>query len=276
MAKLSDTSPEAQRVLIESYRRMPATRKWKLLGDAYRFARVLHAAGLRARSPGVTDEEVCRDWALRTLGKGPWLERMRFDMHNQPIEHQQVIREVIAALRQEGIDNAVGGSLASSLHGVIRYTQDADLSAEPFPGKEAAFVARFPAPDYYIDLVSVQDAVRRRSSFNIIHLPTSFKVDVFIRKDRAFEQALWQRRMTTTQLDPGGRPVEVVSPEDIILLKLEWYRLGGEVSDQQWNDLLGVMRTRAGQLDAAYLDQWSAGLGVADLLARARQEAGVP
>jgi hypothetical protein len=276
MAKLSDTSPDAQRILIESYRRMPAARKWKLLGDAYRFARVLHAAGVRARTPGVTDEEVRLDWALRALGKGPWLERMRFDMHKQPIEHQQVIREVIAALRVEGIAYAVGGSLASSLHGVIRYTQDADLSAEPFPGKEAGFVAHFTAPDYYVDLVSVQDAVRRRSSFNIIHLPTSFKVDVFIRKDRAFEQALWQRRITTTQLDPAGQPVEVLSAEDIILLKLEWYRLGGEVSDQQWNDLLGVLRTQAGQLDVAYLLQWSTTLGVADLLARARQEAVVP
>jgi hypothetical protein len=260
------------RVLIDCYRRMPAGRKWKLLGDSYRFARVLHAAGVRARNPNATEEVIQRDWALTTLGKGPWQERLRCDMQPQPIEHQQVIREVIEALKQEGIGYAVGGSLASSVHGVPRYTQDADLTTEPFPGKEESFVARFDSKDYYVDLVSVQDAVRHRSSFNLIHLGTSFKVDVFIRKDRPFERALWQRRITTTELDPGGQPIEVVSPEDVILLKLEWYRLGGGVSDRQWHDVLGVLRTQVGRLDEMYLNRWAADLLVDDLLARARRE----
>jgi hypothetical protein len=67
--------------------------------------------------------------------------------------------------------------------------------------------------------------------------------------------------------------VEVVSPEDVILLKLEWFRLGGEMSDRQWGDILGVLRVQAGQLDADYLDHWAAELGVLDLLGKARDEA---
>jgi hypothetical protein len=198
---------------------------------------------------------------------------MRFDMQPQPIEHQQVIREVIEAFRREGIAYAVGGSLASSFHGIPRYTQVADLTAEPFPGKEQSFVAPF-GTGYCIDLGSVEEAVRNRSSFNVIHLETGFKVDVFIRKDRPFERSLWQRRVTTTDLDPGGQAMQIISPEDTVLLKLEWYRLGGEGSGRQWTDLLAVLRTQAGRLDEAYLDQWAAELGVGDLLSRARTEAG--
>jgi hypothetical protein len=67
----------------------------------------------------------------------------------------------------------------------------------------------------------------------------------------------------------------LVSPEDIILLKLEWYRLGGGTSERQWQDILGVLQVQAGRLDQAYLDHWSADLGIADLLQRARQESAV-
>jgi len=67
--------------------------------------------------------------------------------------------------------------------------------------------------------------------------------------------------------------VYIVSPEDIILAKLEWYRLGGEVSDRQWRDVLGVLKTRAGELDLDYLRKWAGELKVNDLLERALDEA---
>jgi hypothetical protein len=63
-----------------------------------------------------------------------------------------------------------------------------------------------------------------------------------------------------------------VSPEDIILLKLEWFRIGGEMSERQWNDVLGVFEIQGSRLDQTYLDHWAPVIGVADLLARARQE----
>jgi hypothetical protein len=275
MKGLSDTSPEAERVLIECYRRMSPARKWHLLGDAYRYARVLHEAGLRQRTPGASEEDVRRDWMARTLGPGPWLERWEPRMLSQPLEHQLVIEEVYDIFRQVGIACAIGGSLASSVHGKTRYTEDADMTAEPFPGREAAFAAKFGA-DYYVSLPAIRDAVRNRSTFNLIHMPTGFKVDVFIRKDRAFDHSLLRRRVPTPNLGSKGRPYDVVSPEDIILLKLEWYRLGGEISDRQWEDLIGVMKVQAGRLDGGYLDQWAADLGVTDLLQRARQESAIP
>src|SRR5262245_44950730 len=98
MTRLSDTSPEALAVLVECYRRMPPARKWRVLGDAYRFARALHAAGFRERSPAATDEQVRRDWILLHLGNGPWLTGANGAvMPPQPIEHEQVIVNVLTA-----------------------------------------------------------------------------------------------------------------------------------------------------------------------------------
>jgi hypothetical protein len=132
-------------------------------------------------------------------------------------------------------------------------------------------VARF-GPDYYISLAAVQQAVRQRSSFNIIHTPSGFKVDVFVCKDRPFEQSVMMRRRVAPVADRPGETIVLVTAEDIILLKLEWHRIGGGISDRQWSDILGVLKVQAGKLDESYLGYWAAELKVSDLLAQARQE----
>lgn len=181
------------------------------------------------------------------------------------------VREVVGVLDRMGIRYALGGSLASSLHGFDRYTRDADIMADPFPGKEAEFLASF-GPDYYLSLSAIQEAHRRRSAFNIINTRTGFKVDVFIRPDDPFERSALERRIPLRLPDGPDQPLFVQSAEDVILFKLRWYRLGGESSEQQWKDIRGVLQVQAGRLDEAYLDRWAAHLNVADLLARARRE----
>lgn len=184
------------------------------------------------------------------------------------LENLQVLQEVIGALTKLEVPYALGGSWASSFHGSPRFTHDADLIVEPFPGRESGLCACF-GPDYYVSLAAVEEAVRRRTSFNILHLISGFKVDLFVRKDRPFELSVMQRRQSRPLTEAF---VEFVSPEDVILLKLEWYRLGNEASERQWTDVLGVLQTQAGGLDQAYLDHWAAELKVDDLLARARRE----
>ena len=181
---------------------------------------------------------------------------------------------MIAALSRLGIPYALGGSWASCLFGQMRLTLDADLSLEPFPGQESALCACF-GEDYYVSPDAVREAVRRRSSFNIIHLPSGFKVDCFVRKDRPFEQSVMARRRSYALPGQLGPPLQCVTPEDVVLLKLEWFRLGNEASERQWRDVLGVLQVQAGRLDDAYLDRWAADLGVADLLRRARQESAI-
>jgi hypothetical protein len=190
--------------------------------------------------------------------------------HNK--ENVEVIQAITAVLARLEVPYAVGGSWASSLLGKPRFTRDVDITVEPFPGKETVFCDSF-GEDYYVSLPMIQDAIRRRSSFNIIHWPSGFKVDLFIRKDRHFEASVLARRHVYPL--PDGQTFTLVSPEDIILLKLEWYRLGGGASERQWSDILGVFQVQAEKLDQAYLDHWAADLGVGDLLQRARQESGV-
>lgn len=187
-------------------------------------------------------------------------------------ENVAVVQEVASALDRLAIPYAVGGSWASSLLGKPRLTHDVDMTVEPFPGKETAFCSSF-SDDYYVSLPMIQDALRRRSSFNIIHWPTSFKVDLFVRKDRPFDASVLARRRVHPLSE--GRSLTLVSPEDVILLKLEWYRLGGGTSERQLEDVRGVLQMQAGKLDQAYLDHWAADLGVSDLLQCARQESGV-
>jgi len=180
---------------------------------------------------------------------------------------------VAHALEQMGVPYAVGGSLASSLHGVIRSTLDVDIVADMRQEHVQPLVAAL-SKEFYIDDEMMRDALRRRSSFNLIHYETAFKVDIFIRKMRPFDQMQLERRKLSVIIADPEQSVYVLSPEDTLLAKLEWYRLGGEVSERQWRDVLGILKVRADELDLDYLRTWARELQVTDLLERALNEAG--
>jgi hypothetical protein len=190
-------------------------------------------------------------------------------MQNEPVE---VTLKVTDVFERFGVPYLIGGSLASTLHGRVRTTQDSDIVAEMGPEHILPFVAAL-QEEFYMDEEMIAEAVRRRNSFNIIHRESMFKVDIFIPHPRPFLQsqlARAQRQVFTFEKEFSAR---FASPEDTILSKLEWYRLGGEVSDRQWQDVLGVMKVRAGEIDLDYMRKWSIELKVADLLERALREA---
>lgn len=273
MAGLSDTSLEAERVLIEVYRNMPVAEKWLRLGEMYQDARALHAAGVRVRNPAASQRDILQAWLVNNIGFRD-ADPIGEPEMEQPNLNLRELRVVVTLLTDLGIPYALGGSMASSIYGVDRYTRDADITAEPFPGKEAQLVAGLGSP-YYVSIDAIRDAIRTRSTFNIINTSTGFKVDVFIRKNDPFEQSAMARRMAVDvpdTRDAAPQPIIVHSPEDIILFKLRWYRLGNETAEQQLRDVLGVLRARGALLDQTYLDRWAATLKVADLLARVRQE----
>lgn len=179
---------------------------------------------------------------------------------------------VIEALNDLEVRYVIAGSLASALHGVARATMDADLVADLKPQHVRPLVEKL-AGAFYVDEDAVRTAVASRRSFNAIHLATMFKVDVFIPKGRPFDLA--QLNHATAQLvatDPD-RLAYVASAEDTILAKLDWYRKGGEVSDRQWRDVLGIVMVQDDRLDWDYMQQQAGGLGVADLLERLRKTA---
>lgn len=170
-----------------------------------------------------------------------------------------------------GIRYAVGGSLASSLHGVMRSTLDVDIVADMRLEHIKPLVASL-SPEFYADNEMIRDAIERHSSFNLIHYETSFKVDVFIPKPRPFDQMQLERRTSAAITTDPERSLYVTTPEDVILSKLEWYRMGGEVSDRQWQDILGVLKTKTSGIDLDYLRHWAKQLKVNDLLERVLSE----
>jgi hypothetical protein len=274
MAGLNDTHPEAEQVLREAFRRMPFTAKLRQMNALYRTARLLHAVGVRSRNPSATEELIQEEWRNTAAGVGPPGPGDQFRRRGMvpSKENVEVVQEVAAVLTRLGVPYAVGGSWASSVFGKPRLTLHVDITVEPFPGKEGAFFASF-GEDYYVSLPMIQDAFRRQSSFNLIHWPSGFKVDLFLRKDRPFDASLLARRHAYAL--PEGQTLTLVSPEDIILLKLEWYRLGGETSERQLTDVVGVLQVQADKLDWTYLEHWTVNLVVKNLLQRVRQASGI-
>jgi hypothetical protein len=187
------------------------------------------------------------------------------------VEPLAVTLLVIDAFERLEVPYLIGGSLASALHGTARSTLDADLVSDLKHEQVVPFV-NILKTDFYVDEGMILDAIRYQSSFNVIHLATMFKVDIFISKHRRFDQMQFQRRQLQTVAYEPERKAYVTAAEDIILAKLEWYRLGNEISDRQWRDILGVLKVQAGRLDLAYLHQWAEELKVADLLQRALKE----
>jgi len=153
---------------------------------------------------------------------------------------------------------------------MIRTTQDSDIVAEMRLEHLQPFVAALQG-EFYVDEEMIADAIQRNASFNIIHRETIFKVDVFIPHPRPYLRSQLARAQKQTFTFERAVSAKFASPEDTILSKLEWYRMGGEVSERQWRDILGVLKTRAGELDLDYLQKWALELKVADLLERALQ-----
>jgi hypothetical protein len=180
---------------------------------------------------------------------------------------------VVEALVALNVPYYVGGSVASSVTGVARATLDADLVAALRP-EHAEPLAALLLPHYYVDVEMMQNAVRRSSSFNVIHLATMFKVDIFVPQDTPFARENMRRRLAL-EVPEIGRTLYICAPEDIVLHKLLWYAAGSGVSDRQWYDLQGVLRLQAHGLDLAYLWHWGAILEVGVLLRRALDEAGL-
>ncbi len=178
----------------------------------------------------------------------------------------------------EGLDRLempymVAGSVASSVHGFWRATNDVDTVVLITRERVDEFAAEFGA-EFYLDADHIRQALLHQRAFNIIHLESSYKFDIFPLTGDHFQKVQFSRRRYETASVFGGPGIEVAvaSPEDIILSKLSWYRKGGEVSEQQWKDILGVASMQRRSLDYAYLRQWAPHLKVEDLLESALAE----
>ncbi|HEX5080582.1 MAG TPA: hypothetical protein VFY40_00955 [Blastocatellia bacterium] len=186
-----------------------------------------------------------------------------------------VAHTLVKTLEKLGVVYWIGGSMASAVHGVPRSTQDVDFIAELKEEHVDDLVAALES-DFYIDREVVRRAVRSQRSFNVIHLGTMYKADVFVMGADNHAQAEKNRRaIEPLGPEPNSPTAYFCSAEDIVLQKLRWFRKGGGISERQWNDILSVLKVQINTLDYDYLKHWAMELEVADLLLKAFDDAGI-
>lgn len=180
----------------------------------------------------------------------------------------EAFRLLRRALEGAGVRFAVGGSWASAAYGEARFTNDIDILADFDASGLNRFLDLLPA-SFHADADEARKMFGLGRAFNVIYLPTALKADLF--PARAFPIGIEEieRAVLLANSGLGEEPVPFVSPEDILLAKLDWFRLGGEVSERQWRDIEGIVRTRFANLDQSYLRRCAEQLGVTGLLERA-------
>lgn len=182
-----------------------------------------------------------------------------------------VIKLFTDVLDKLNIPYAIGGSIASSLYGRVRFTQDADITVMALDDKTDQFYS-LTKHHFYISKSAMHQALRGKTSFNVIHTQTAFKIDVFVAQDNEFNSNLIQRAKKIKLSDDIEKTFSVVSAEDIILLKLMWYKQTDCTSERQWSDILGVLTAQVSTIDFEYLKTWAAKLTSNDLLKKAIHE----
>jgi hypothetical protein len=176
--------------------------------------------------------------------------------------------KVARALTAAGAEYFLGGSLASSLQGEPRATNDIDFVVALPLGKVGELAAEL-GSDFEVDTDMLRDAVLHASCANAFYLPVVTKIDFFGRGYEPFDESEFSRRRTTIVTSSGDSLV-VKAPEDTVLRKLLWFRDGGEVSEKQWRDIVSVLQISGDKMDETYLDAWATRLHVSELLERAR------
>jgi hypothetical protein len=179
-----------------------------------------------------------------------------------------VFEKLRAVLESADIPYFVTGSFASSAHGIPRSTNDIDIVIAPSREQLSALLAQFPPTEFATDRDAAFDALNRRSQFNVIDYATMWKVDFILRQYTPFDASRFARRSI---VEIAGVRLQTASPEDILITKLWWAKLGE--SDRQINDVAGIIQVQGTGLDIEYVERWVAVLELDDQWALARHRA---
>ena len=182
------------------------------------------------------------------------------------------LQPLVRLFEELGISYYICGSIASSAYGSSRSTQDIDLVSDITEQSVNILVEKLKS-EYFIDGEMIREAIKSKSSFNLIHLETMMKLDIFIPRNDLYHKMTNKRKVEDT-LDNNENSIKIFlsSPEDVILSKLDWFVKGNEVSERQWLDILGVIKVQKDRLDLPYLRQWADELRVDKLLKKAFEE----
>lgn len=268
-SQAEDTSIEADAFYFASLRQRSSVWRTARFISFNRSTRQLCLSAAKSQNPHVP---IRLEYTRRRLGL-EWVDR-GFGLEGEVMVADPVAlaHKVISILERLNIAYYIGGSVASSLLGESRYTEDLDLIIELDKIKAQPLLEAFLNASFYISAIAVEDAISGRcSSFNVLDNETLEKADLFILQDTPFGKSKMARRIQ--QQLPDSSFIWISSPEDIVLQKLVWGR-GGQ-SEKQWRDVLGVLKLQGNSLDFEYLWRWGAELDLAEPLDRAFRESGL-
>ena len=177
----------------------------------------------------------------------------------------ELLRRITVALEANAIPYMLTGSLASSMYGVPRATNDIDIVILPTREQLMSVVQLFQRVGLTVTPEAAAAALRHKSQFNIVDLSHGLKVDLIVRKDREFSVIEFGRRETH---EVEGVRLTIATPEDVLLAKLEWSKIGD--SERQLIDAAGILTVQGAMLDMAYIEHWVVELGLESQWAAAR------
>lgn len=267
----SDTHPDIDKFLMLSFRQMPSWKKAYLVNEATKGIQQWALIGIRNQYENNTSVQINFQLAIRWLGKEV-AEKLFNNNQGQLVEANSIklALKMVDIFESLEIPYLIGGSVASSILGEPRATLDVDMVAD----LQLFYVApllEIMTGEFYIDEVMVKDAIEYKSSFNVIHLDSMHKVDIFVLSNQPLAQVKMQRRQQLLITENPEKFAWLPSSEDIILHKLSC----NEISDRQWRDVLGVLKVQAYKLDFNYLSQWAETLNLVELMTKALQQAGI-
>ncbi len=190
-------------------------------------------------------------------------------MSANPIDLQprELLQIAASFFESHAISYRVVGSMASIAYGEIRFTNDVDMVVALQLNHVDALCSHFAAPHYFVARHAVEDAIRRRFQFNIIHITAGLKLDIMLPKNTAFEKVEQARAVRLSDTD--GLSALFASPEDVILNKLMFYQIGE--SEKHLRDIAGILRVKGASLDEPYIDRWAQELNVLNEWQRAKE-----
>jgi hypothetical protein len=279
-----DTGPETERIFVEMIRKAPASKRFRLVQSLTQSTAWSSIQAWQRSHQASSEREAAIRYVLCSFGialaqRVQAKLELREGWHVQPADLVAVMLPALHSFDELRVPYYLGGSIASSVHGMQQMAQDidlvVDLGEQSFPSLLASLQS-----SYVVDEDANRQAVRAYTPLRLIHLDTLMKVDVVISKRDAFDISMRQLVSPRT-LDERYPPFWVASASEMILFKLQRYardersRTDGMLDDAEWNDILGMLKMQGPDLDLGYLARWADALGVRDQLERALVEAGL-
>jgi hypothetical protein len=272
----SDTSPEAERVLIGLIRKASVAKRFKSVQSMTTFAATLNLQNIKQQHPDASKEEVgslfVADHHTHALADSLHLAAQH-KTTELSLDLLHAIVPMVEVFTGSEIAYYMQGTVANSLYGMQRAAFDVHLVADLCMEHVDALLAQFTSA-YAIDEQMIREAIGTRTAFDMIHIVSLVKVRVSLMQNNDYQRAVLQRLQKHVLLEDGFT-VDVASPEDVILTQLMEYRANREVADDQWNEILGVLKVQGSTLDFAYLSRWAGELRLSDLLKRSYTDVGL-